>query len=163
MLVAGDSAGSLAIRMFDMNDSDNQFDQLSHQLSLLMDELANQNFFRLVSSDAWEPEVNIYEAPGRFLICAELAGMRSDEIDVSIERGAITISGHRPQPVVPKSDDADGEESLSIQIMEINAGRFERRIAIAGDVDVKNITATYRNGFLWLIAPKMGTKSMDEA
>jgi HSP20 family protein len=151
---AGHSLASALPLQQQLQDSDSQFDKLNHQLSQLMDELANQNFFRMVSSDAWEPDVNIYEMSERYLVCAELSGMRPEEIDVAVEHGTLTIKGSRPRPCFPV--DCEVSEAPSVHVMEINTGRFERRISISPDIDASRISATYHNGYLWLLMPKQG-------
>ncbi len=129
--------------------TDSNYDKISRQLDALMDELTGQNFTRLVSSDAWEPGWNIYEYSERYVICVDLAGMSHQEIDVHVDRGTLRINGYREKPDWPAED-----ETPSIHVMEIDWGRFERTLGIPADVDASNVSATYRNGYLWVLLPK---------
>ena len=60
----------------------------------------------LADEGAWVPPVDIYEAADKTLVIkAELPELKREAIAVTVEQGALTISGERPWPAdVPKSD-----------------------------------------------------------
>ncbi len=115
----------------------------------MMDELMGNSLYRLVSSDAWEPQINIYETPGCYWICVDLPGMQPRDIDVTTEENRLIIGGVRERP-----DPPDGGETQSIHVMEIDSGRFERVIELPVSVDREAIGATYKGGFLWIKLPR---------
>jgi HSP20 family protein len=129
--------------------TEDAFDKLSRQVDAMMDELTGHTLYRLVSSDAWEPRVNIYEHRDCFWVCVDLAGMQHDKIDVYAKGGRLFISGVRSQPDPPK-----GGGTPSVHVMEIDWGRFERSIEIPSSVVETDSTAVYRNGYLWVALPK---------
>ncbi len=129
--------------------SGSNFEKVSNQLDALMDELTGQGFTRLVSSDAWEPQWNICEGPEQFVVCVCLSGMRHEAIDVHVDRGTLHVSGYRERPEWP-----DATETPSVHVREIDWGRFERTLAVPPTVDTAAVTATYRNGYLWIALPK---------
>ena len=92
-----------------------------------------------------------YETAQRFLICAELAGMKGDEIDIRADGGELHIRGTRKKPHLPGGDK---EESVSVHLMEIDSGRFHRKVPIPDGVDIEQITATYKHGYLWIALPR---------
>ena len=128
--------------------SDDGYEKISKQLDSLMEELMGQSFTRLVSSDAWEPRWNVYEDSDQYIVCVDLAGIDPKKIDVHVDRGTLRLSGYREKPEWPASS-----EVPSVHVMEIDRGRFERSLAIPVDVDASNVSATYRNGYLWVLLP----------
>ncbi len=128
-----------------LDDSESEFEELSRSVTAAIDEVMGGNLFRLVSSDAWEPEVNVYEFPDAYSVCVNLAGMRHDAINVVLDGGVLSITGARSRPREP-----DRPDEPSVHVMEIDSGPFERRISVPNDVDPDSISAAYRNGFLWI-------------
>ena len=132
-----------------LQDSGSGFDHLSDELGATLDEVRDSSTFQLAPPDDWEPRLNVYEISDRYLICAELADMRHNEIEVFAEAGTLHIRGHRNKPTLP-----DCNEVPSIRMMEIDSGRFRRKLPIPLDIDESRITARYRNGLLWITLPK---------
>ncbi len=134
-------------------DSDRSYEKISRQLDALMDELMGPQLTRLVSSQVWEPAWNIYEFGDRYVICVDLAGMRHEKIDVHVDRGTLRLSGFREKA----GWNGEGHDACvvpSVQVMEIDWGRFERSFAIPPDADSSAVGAKYRNGYLWIELPK---------
>ncbi len=125
------------------------FDRVVRHMGAMVDELLKENFFRASARDAWQPALNIYEAPDRYVVCVELAGMDRDKIDVEIRDQALYIRGDRPKPQVSGS-----VEELSVHVMEIDSGRFQRKVPVPDDVQRDRIQAKYRNGYLWVVMPR---------
>ena len=128
---------------------EDSFDHVVRHMGDMVDELLKQNFFRASARDAWQPALNVYEAPDRYVVCVELAGMDRDKIDVQVVNQALYIRGDRPKPQVAGSPD-----DLSVHVMEIDSGPFKRKIPVPDDVDQAAIQASYRNGYLWITMPR---------
>lgn len=111
------------------------------------------SFFRSHVPRAWEPKVNVYETAGAFLLCLELAGMSTAEIDVTLDGETLVVSGTRGKPSIPGSAESSAQR-VSIPVMEIDTGPFERRIRLSRHIAKEGIEATYKNGFLWITLPK---------
>ena len=43
----------------------------------------------------WAPAVDIKEQPDKFVLYADLAGVKPEEIDISMENGVLTIKGEK--------------------------------------------------------------------
>lgn len=127
-----------------------QFDDLADQVWSMMKELQSKNVFHLQSSPEWCPNLNLYETADHFLVCVELAGIDRDKFDVRAEAGSLTIGGVRAKPVLPETT-----ERVSVHLMEIDSGRFQRSVPIPRGVDVRQIRATYRHGYLWVVLPRI--------
>ena len=124
-------------------------DRIIEHVGTMMKEMMDQNYFRASGPDVWRPALNVYEVPDRFVVCVDLAGMSREKIDVSAEHNTLYIRGVRPKPVIP-----DPPEEVSVQVMEIDSGRFHRKVPIPRDVDQAAIQAHYRNGYLWVVLPR---------
>lgn len=126
------------------------FGQLAAHFRQMLNDLKGGQFFRSPSAPAWLPRVNLYESDEQFVVCVELPGMPREKIDVRVEDNILHIDGERCKPVL-----AEGfEQSLSVHQMEIDSGRFSRCIAMPGGVNVDQISAIYKNGFLWILLPR---------
>jgi HSP20 family protein len=136
------------------------FDRLAEQMREMLDEVHGRNYFRSHASETWRPRLNLYETPENFLVCAELAGMPRERIEVRAEQGMLHIQGTRERPRIP--DEAQPGSSkqgavpgdVSVHLMEIDSGPFHRRVPIGSDVIVEKISAVYLHGYLWVIMPR---------
>ena len=128
------------------------FDRLAEQLWAMMSEMEGRNYFRSHAPDSWRPRLNVYETPDRFFVCVELAGMPRDQIDVRAADGVLHISGLREKPTPPGDPD-----DVGVHLMEIDSGRFHCKVPIAQDVIIDEISAAYRQGYLWVMMPRATT------
>lgn len=125
------------------------FDRLADHVWDMMKELETSNAFQMPSSPEWCPRLNLYETNEAFVVCIELAGVDRDKVDVRAEGGNLIVTGIRGKPELP------GEPTdVGVHLMEIDSGRFHRKIAIPTDVEVDGILASYRNGYLWVVLPR---------
>ena len=96
------------------------------------------------------PAVNLYETKDKYVIEAELAGARKQDINVEFSENWLRISGVRRE----QGDD----ENRRYHAAEIYFGPFERRILIRDDLDVRGIKTTFRSGLLRIVIPKREKK-----
>lgn len=88
----------------------------------------------------WAPAVDISETPQAYLIKAELAGMRREDIQVRVEGGQLRISGERKF----EKEEKDKKQHR----IERFYGSFSRSISLPDDADEAQIKAEYRDGVL---------------
>ena len=127
------------------------FSKLAEHMRSMLDEMQGHNYFRSHAPDMFQPRVNLYETRRSYHICAELAGMPREDIDVRVEDGRLYIRGHREKPVAPA-----GDADVSVTLMEIDSGRFQRKLPLPDDARLDGMTALYKNGFLWITIPRTG-------
>lgn len=90
--------------------------------------------------------VDVYQTGNEIIIRAFVAGVRADELNVSISRDMVTIEGARDEREhVPESD---------YFTRELFWGSFARTILLPQEVDVENSSATAKEGLLTIILPK---------
>lgn len=94
----------------------------------------------------WAPAVDIQEEKDRYLIKADLLGIRQEEIDVSVDDDILTIKGKR---TVEKE-----EKEKNYYRSERAYGAFQRSFALPSAVDAGKINASYKDGVLEVAIPK---------
>lgn len=97
-----------------------------------------------VRAGLWSPPTDVYETDKEYVVRVEVAGMREDGFDISVEDKFLTISGNRP----------DVPERRAYQQMEIRFGKFETVVGIPGPIDLDTSRADYKEGFLTVTLPK---------
>jgi len=125
------------------------FVYVGQHMGQVMDEILRRRYFHFSHEQAWTPPVNLYETADAFLVCMELAGMAPEQIDVRAQQDMLIISGHRGDP--RPSGEA---QPVAIHLMEIDSGRFCRRVEIPPNAQTDRIEARYRDGYLWIRIPK---------
>lgn len=105
-----------------------------------------------VVTSQWAPRVDIKEEDQRFVIFADVPGVNPAEIDVSMEKGILTIKGER---AVEKSEQNGGRFTR----VERAHGSFHRRFALPDSADADNISATGKYGVLEIVIPKKAEKA----
>lgn len=95
---------------------------------------------------AWTPALDVYENKDNFVVKAELAGMRKEDIEVSIHEGNLSISGERKTEKKQENGEAFRTERFY--------GRFQRSISLPAAVAVEKVKADYKDGVLTVTLPK---------
>ena len=132
--------------------SEELFWQLGAELHHLHEEIGSPRP-KLATGRAWEPRIDLIEEAHRLLLKAELAGVNGDNIQLVYEpeRHALIIRGERLE-----EDLTDGNRT-GIHQLEIFYGEFQRELRLPDvAIDAAGIRATYRNGILIVMIPKMG-------
>jgi HSP20 family protein len=87
----------------------------------------------------------VYATESGLVIKVELAGMRSDHLEITVEGSQLRISGTRP--------DGCRAPKASFLVMEINYGPFESVLELPPGYDLSQAKAAYLNGFLRIDVP----------
>ncbi len=101
------------------------------------------------SFGAWGPPVDIFEKQDHLVIRAEIPGVEMEDVDVRIENGVLTLHGERKQET--------GVTEENAYRMERVYGTFARSFSLPTTVDAAKVTATYKDGVLEVIVPKVET------
>jgi HSP20 family protein len=122
----------------------------------LMDEVlrSGQHHLNALVSD-WRPPADIHETGSAILVKMELAGMREDDIEVTLYQDALVVSGKR-------EDDADHQSEMSYHEAQIHYGPFRAEILLPCPVKRDEVEARYENGFLRVMLPKAVAAGRDE-
>ena len=99
-----------------------------------------------VVTSQWVPSVDVREENDRFVLYADLPGIDPQDIEVSMDKGMLTIKGER------RSETSSETERFSR--VERRYGSFHRRFALPDSADPEGIRASGRHGVLEITIPK---------
>jgi HSP20 family protein len=91
------------------------------------------------------PPVNLYESAEGYVLTAELPGLASGDIEVSVEGNRVTLRGERS---------IEHPKDASVHRLERRSGSFRRTVELPLEVDAEKAEAVHRNGVLMLRIPK---------
>jgi HSP20 family protein len=94
-----------------------------------------------------ELAVDVYETPTHLLIKAMIAGVRPEDLDVSITRDLVTIRGKRERAIEGNAGD--------FFFKELYWGSFSRTIVLPQEVEIEEAEATEKHGLLIIRLPKL--------
>jgi len=128
------------------------FERLTGSVSLdseLEDVSANQT-----ATSPWQEEtsegelaVDIYQTPNEVVIQTMVAGVKPEDLNISITREEVTIQGRRERP--------SGLQDEDYFQRELYWGSFSRRIVLPSEIDVEESEAIARHGLLTIHLPKI--------
>jgi HSP20 family protein len=111
-------------------------------------------------SDPWEieddfleraadflPRINIEEQTDRYVVEAELPGLESKEIEITVFNGVLTIRGEKR-----RKTERPGARLCRV---ESRYGAFRRSLALPADADLERINAENENGVFYITVPKI--------
>lgn len=93
----------------------------------------------------WVPNTDVYVTDTGLVVKVELPGMKSENLEITIEENRLRISGNRP--------DCCRAPKCSFLIMEISYGPFESVLDLPSGYDLTLAKAIYVNGFLRVDVP----------
>lgn len=99
-----------------------------------------------VATSAWIPAVDIKEEAERFVIQADIPGVDPSDIEVTMEKGVLTIRGERNHETT--------EERKLYKRTERTRGAFYRRFSLPDTANAEEISASGKHGVLEIIIPK---------
>jgi len=97
-------------------------------------------------SCTWSPSVDVYETPKSIVLTAELPGVQSDDINLTIQDNVLTLKGERRFEKDVKQE--------NYRMVERNYGNFRRRFTMPCEVAGDKVTASFKDGVLKVVIPK---------
>ena len=94
----------------------------------------------------WVPAIDIREEENRYLLRADVPGVNVDDLDITLDKGVLTLRGSR--------ETSTDEEEDGLRRVERVSGRFYRRFSLPDTTDSSAVSADYRNGVLEISIPK---------
>ncbi len=117
--------------------------QLQRELKLSQDEKTGEGS---VATAEWAPAVDIKEEADKFVIYADIPGVKPEAIDVSMEAGVLTVKGEKESEVKTEKE--------GYKRVERTSGSFYRRFSLPDSADGEAINAKCKLGVLEIIIPK---------
>ena len=97
-----------------------------------------------------ELTVDVYQTADMIVIKTMIAGVRPEDLDISITRDIVTIKGKREEERIARDDD--------YFMRELYWGSFSRTITLPQEIDVDESEAVEKHGLLILKLPKLDKK-----
>ncbi len=94
----------------------------------------------------WTPALDVHEDKDTYVVSAELPGLKREDIDVSLQDGALVISGERKSEKV--------EKGVEVHRQERFYGKFQRALTLPEPVAADKVKADYKDGVLTVTLPK---------
>ena len=124
-----------------------EFDTLQRQLDQLMGLRGWPSSIRAAERGAF-PAINVGMTEQAVEIYAFAAGIDLAKLEVSVDKGLLTISGERTASLPEEGD------KVTVYSNERFGGGFRRVVSLPADVDSARVDATYRDGVLRIVIPK---------
>lgn len=118
---------------------------------MLFDEM-DEMFNRLPASmgsqamKAFVPALDMYETDTEVVVETPLAGVRPEDVEVSVQKGVLTLKGESK-----KEHEVDDKNYYR---KEIRSGSFYRQVILPTPVMEDKVTAEFADGVLKITAPK---------
>jgi HSP20 family protein len=91
------------------------------------------------------PPVNVFSEGDDYVVVAELAGVKKEDLDVEVKGDTVRIQGKK---TVEQSD------GVSVHRRERAEGQFDRTLAFPAQLNAAKAAADYRDGVLTLRLPR---------
>jgi HSP20 family protein len=102
----------------------------------------------------WHPPTDVWETEREFVVRMDLAGVRRDDVKITLADGELQVRGIRRDAVPP------GKKHF--YKMEITMGPFERRVPLPRGSRFSEVQATYRDGILEIRCQKTRSEQTGE-
>jgi HSP20 family protein len=113
---------------------------LRRQMDELFNEVAGVTPYE---TSQWKPAVEFHDAGEHFTLKAQLPGLKPEDLDVSVMRDRVMLSGEYRQEKKDKTHS------------EFYYGKFERTIGLPVPVQNSKVKADFTDGVLTLTLPKL--------
>ena len=121
------------------------FDQLQRELNMPMSKFDTDENGNIATAN-WAPAVDIKEDDKAFTLMADIPGVDPDDIEVTMDKGVLTIKGER------QSEKKTEEENY--KRVERQYGVFYRRFTLPDSANAEGIEAASEHGVLKITIPK---------
>jgi HSP20 family protein len=104
--------------------------------------------FGRMGSSMRVPDTDVIESENEIRVVCELPGMRTEEVELSLENNVLTISGEK------RAERQEGREGDNYHLSERRWGRFSRSFVLPREVNQEQIRAHFENGVLTVTIPR---------
>ncbi len=94
----------------------------------------------------WAPRIDVFEKEGKLVIKADLPGLKTEDVQVELDRGDLVLRGES------RAEEKVAEEDY--YRLERRFGSFYRRVQLPFEVEPEQVQATFEDGVLEVAIPK---------
>lgn len=120
-----------------------------------LDRMFEENWFPQTKSEEYVPAINVSTTEKEVIIETPLAGVRPEDIKISVEDDVLMISGE-----YKKEEETEKKDYYKKEIRE---GSFHRSVNLPVEVKPSEASAETKNGMLKIVIPKQEVKPRSEA
>jgi HSP20 family protein len=102
-----------------------------------------------MESGSFVPPMDVVETNDEVLCYLEVPGISRDDLEIRAEGNVLIVSGEKKLQV------QSGQKEGGFRSVERRYGRFERSFALPRTVDAGRVRASFENGILTIILPKV--------
>lgn len=124
----------------EIEDEYNENGELAQEEESPDDDWSYENY------DEGQLSIDVYQTPDKLVMVSTIAGVRPEDIDISINNDMLTIRGQRKMPYDIKDED--------YLYKECYWGPFSRSIILPVEIKTEQIEAAIENGVLTINLPK---------
>ena len=119
---------------------------LKSEMDRVLDRFFEPKWEEYAAVGEWAPSLDLSETKEAFMVKAEVPGMDSQDLQVSLQENLLTIKGEKRQ----ERDEKDERYHR----VERNYGAFSRSVRLPVAVDGSKVDAQFKNGLLTVTLPK---------
>ena len=124
-----------------------EIEHLRRQMDTMFDHLTGFGDVDVYDKGNWQPAVELVDSDEALTLKAEIPGIEPKDLDISVSRNSVTISGeHRYE---------EEKEEKDYYRSEFRYGKFERTIGLPVEIQNNKVEAEFNNGILTLTLPKV--------
>ncbi len=94
----------------------------------------------------WAPSMEMLDKEDKFVVRAELPGIKEEDVDVCVSDNILTVKGEKKSSSEVKEED--------YHFSEMSYGSFSRSITLPSTINTEKITASFEDGVLEINIPK---------
>ena len=133
----------MMIQRYDVHPVLNRFQD---QMNQVLEDAIKDSQGSSSATAEWSPNVDILEYDDRFELYADMPGVGTNAINLSLENNVLTVTGERAKL-------ASSNEQRHVRL-ERPVGKFHRQFVLPNVADVEDIMATSNDGVLQIIIKK---------
>lgn len=99
-----------------------------------------------IGRSMWSPQIEVYERDNKLIVCADLPGMKKEDIQIELTDDMLTLQGERRQ-----ESEEDTQEGY--RRSERSYGSFYRSIPLPEGIDAEKAQASFEEGVLKITVP----------
>src|SRR3954447_6488893 len=127
-------------------DPTREVDSLQSEMNRLFDTFFGGGRANNGAARRWVPPMDLVEAEDHLVLKADLPGLDSDDVNIEIKDGVLTVAGERK---TEHEERADG-----FYRVERGFGSFSRSMSLPEHVNAEDISANFDKGVLEIRIPK---------
>ena len=131
-----------------------ELSSLRREMDRLWDRSLGETQLARTFTESWLPSVDISETKDNFVVKAELPGLETKDVNVSISGDILTIKGEK------KAEEEEKDEHY--HCVERYSGSFQRTFQLPSGVKADKIKATFDKGVLKVTLPKVEEAKKNE-